>query len=56
MLKQFSIKRDKEEEKEQTELSYIQLSGPKSLGLGGPELRAIFHSILFSQAGPGQET
>lgn len=47
---------DMEREKEQTELSCIQLSGPKSLGPGELRLKAVLYSILQSQVGPGQET
>ena len=49
--KQFSINRDREGEKKQTELSYVQLSGPKSLVPGGPQLRGVVHNILITQVG-----
>lgn len=47
---------DREGEREQTDLSCVQLSGPKSLGPGEFQLRAVLYSILQSQVGPGQET
>lgn len=37
------------------QLSQVQLSGPKSLGPGGPRVRAVAYSILPRQIGPGQE-
>lgn len=47
---------DREGEREQTELSRVPLSGPKSLKPGELQLRALLYSILQSQVGPGQET